>query len=267
MQDLCRQLLDNILAVADDLLTLLVSEEARRAVADALLALSRHTFVAKDISSYKVSLDYLHRCRTLLLRRDAEIPVRGDTFKGVVSTAYNFGATLYNDEKLASCVPFVQLACELSEVDLADPQSTSTSDDLAVRRAATKSRYELLGLAFAGIRERAEALRAYRRALLIALQDYPALALPPFEPGFLKLLGRYLRIGVLDLLQTPEQLTLHNEEPLRDWPDVQASLLEAQCSALDLHIARPEVHKPIAEWLSLASEACATAGRRTDQAR
>ena len=218
------------------------------AALDSLLLLARRTLLPEDPSTSSCALAYLARAQAFL----AAVGDRSDfeeLNRAVSSMAYNLGGTLYNAEKYAAAIPFLAVACELTEAGA--PADASASPDNTPARTQQPKRWELLGLAHLQIREKKEAADAFGRALACAATQSASLDGIGQDASFTKILSRYTKLRLFDLLQSPQDAAVSSLCPEMA-VSARARLLELQIQCLDGHTSKPEAVAAMQSWLAMA---------------
>jgi hypothetical protein len=231
-----------------------LSRDLNLASVDALLLLARRAFKLEEVSSYRPA--YLFISRAAASSAYVSEEKTGEAYKCSSSAAYRMGSMLYDSDKAANAIPFLQLACEATNSGLQKATPDNHTRDL---EQACPQRYELLGLAHASIKEKTEALAAYQLAIEAGVRNnISAAARLEDDASLFKVLSRYTRMSALDMFVKPEDSALHSAMLKRGFvlsDELQGALLKLQIKALDNFKSKQEAVDAITVWLHQAREA------------
>lgn len=231
-----------------------LAKDLNLASVDALLLSARQALKIDEVTSYRPSFLFISRAATLSACVSAE--KTSEAYKCVSSAAYRIGSLLYDSDKAANAIPFLQLACEATSAGLAKALVDTHTRDL---EQASPQRYELLGLAHASIGEKTEALAAYQLAIEAGVRNnIAASARLEDDASLFKVLSRYTRMSILDMFNKPEDSVLHlamSQKGFVMGDEEQGTLLKLQIKALDSFKSKQQAVDAVTLWLDQAKEA------------
>ena len=255
-----------VLSVAQEVeLVPWLSASLNTVVIDVLSHSARQTLIIGSPPSYKMAYILLERAQKLAPHVD--IDKRIEKIGCLASTAYRLGALLYNDDKAANAIPFLKLACDLGSLISERPNKNGIngcsgvlSDERSRNlNAQMPQRYELLGLAYATIKDKREALEAYQQALVASVVQLQINGQSPdlFEKdtAFIKILTRYTKLAIFDLLLSPKLVSIAfvlSEANLNPKESIKAMLLECQIKILDPYLEKSLAVDAVKDWLEQA---------------
>lgn len=263
-----RELLATFCSLAE---TAQAAPELYRRAVDTLLLFARKEFHVTEPASYKAVHTYLQRSSKLSAKLTIqEEPRIAGT---IASSAYSIGRSLYNNEKYANAVPFLRLSC-LETVNLVNARQDSESQEsLSDLLDKSASRWELLGSANAQCKEKQDALDSYTQCLVALFQQsaHREMVELQSDPAFMRVLAKYTKLCVLDLIFSPEDGSIANalstSTPAAMSDKARGYLLEAQSTCLEGHMHKPEALQAVAYWLAQADTAFNACQSKPDVAR
>lgn len=227
---------------------------------DSAILVAQRVLKADDPASYNPALQQLQTAAQLV-ERSQECPTYSQLCRCLAAAATTAGNSLFNEKRYANVIPFLGLACNTSKLALTPERALDNeSKDLS---AQLSKRLETLGQAHHHINEKAEAATVYRQAVLARFEHALVEVTPEQQslaaetllqaPDMVKLIARYSRLTVMDLLMTPEVSSLTGSSP--GWtPSMEGLLAEAQAASLDEHWSHPEVTSAVYFWLGQAEK-------------
>lgn len=232
----------------------MVPELHSRAI-DTLLLLARHEFRLYEPASYKKVYAYIQRCSSLLAASDGSNPPDPRMLGTIASSAYSIGRTLYNNEKYANAVPFLTISCVSTDSMVEACQLSGSTECLTDLFDKSASRWELLGSAHTHCKETQDALDAYSSCLRMLYRQWNGRdeAELSLDPAFMRVLSKYTKLSVLDLLSPPERSSIVyalSSTSIAQLSDLaRGHLLHAQSSCLREYLHKAEALHATLYWL------------------
>lgn len=240
------------------------SPEVLARTIDTLLLFAHVDFLVDAPPSYRNAYKHLERCQILIEKK----PVRSQDnrlYGTVASSAYAIGRSLYNAEKYANAIPFLEISCRATDTLLVTFDDTQPQDSQVTLLDKSASRWELIGSAYAQCEEKEDAADAYAKCIQSlyrqSIGSDPVLLL--HDPPFLRVLAKYTKLTVLDMSRPPESASvavmLDSSQSQRLDYMAKGFVLEAQSSCLLDLVHKSEALVASLQWLSeaaLAFEAC-----------
>lgn len=241
-----------------------VSPELLARTIDTLLLFAHVDFLIDAPPSYRNAYKHLERCQSLIEKISSKSQ-DNRLYGTVASSAYTIGRLLYNAEKYANAIPFLEISCRTTDTLLATSDDKQSQDSQVSLLDKSASRWELIGSAYAQCKEKEDAADAYAKCIHSLYRQStgsePVLLL--HDPPFLRVLAKYTKLTVLDMSWAPERASvvvmLDSSHSQRLEYIAKGYVLEAQASCLLDLLHKSEALVASLQWLSeaaLAFEAC-----------
>lgn len=236
-------------------------------MADTYFLLARRALKVEEPQTYKIAYGHLDQVSSTLDLYSSPI-ARLETARYLASNAHHLGVRLYNEQKFANAIPFLQACCNVMSkvIWIEDGENGLSASHINAARVhysdllnQAVKRWELLGLAHHHIREWSDAASSFASALRAAHSlsigvDGPTADILDNASTIRKIVGRYCRIVTFELLAKPEDSSLSLET--NRWPAIstaaKAKLLEMQARSLDSCLHKVEAVTASEHWLGEA---------------
>lgn len=240
--------------------------------------LARKALLLSDLSTHATARYHLSRCVDILRLLSPAEAVTSSL--EAAETAYRLGAALYNDNRHAASIAFLEDACTLAQVAVdffnasqASLDTTASFDKDQSRAFAQASRqWELLGLAHQHIREWTDASAAFVKAIEYHHLSDPQhmestqvsqISIEDSKHPLRKLMTRFSRLAIFDQLLSAQQASLAHHIP--SWLDCgkpeQGFLLYWQSRSLDGMLSKSEALRACELWLDQAADTLTAANQ------
>lgn len=238
---------------------------------DTLLLMAQSDFKLGDPSSYRTAYLCLEQACTLHDSMGRSLS-SDRACSSIASASYQIGRALYNADKYANSLPFLQMCCAHLDKIVDHPcvqlsgdnnggDMTEWTDLKKTCTAKRTSRWEVLGSAHAQCKEFHEAKDAYGQSIRSLILDLSASKSHVLAKSadMMRIVSKYTKLAILDLMEDPAEASLtrvcHEKYHLGIDVSDQAHILRLQSQSLRAHLDQDAAFTACEVWLTESASA------------